>query len=164
MFLQILVIFLSVTVLNYFLIKFDFLLDLDAKFSHKKFVKSKKFVPLSGGLIIFLLSSYFNFQNYVFLITTFLILILGLASDIDLLRSPKARIIAQTLILLSYILLSKNYFSDLRVDELNLILNIFLIGIFFNIFCYLVLINGSNLIDGLNSIVLGYFLSLFSLE
>ena len=160
MFLQILVIFLSVTVLNYFLIKFDFLLDLDAKFSHKKFVKSKKFVPLSGGLIIFLLSSYFNFQNYVFLITTFLILILGLASDIDLLRSPKARIIAQTLILLSYILLSKNYFSDLRVDELNLILNIYIIGIFFNIFCYLVLINGSNLIDGLNSIVLGYFLSI----
>lgn len=160
MFLQILATFLFIIVLNYSLIKFGFLLDLNTKFSHKKFAKSKKIIPLSGGLIIIILSSYFNFQNYIFLLSTFLILILGLASDIDLLRSPKARIIAQTSILFLYISVSNNFFSDLRVNELNLILNIYIIAIFFNIFCYLVLINGSNLIDGLNSIVIGYFLSI----
>ena len=160
MFLQILATFLLIIVLNYSLIKLGFLLDLNTKFSHKKFAKSKKIIALSGGLIIIILSSYFNFQNYIFLLSAFLILILGLASDIDLLRSPKARIIAQTSILFLYISVSNNFFSDLRVNELNLILNIYIIAIFFNIFCYLVLINGSNLIDGLNSIVIGYFLSI----
>ena len=62
MFLQILAIVLILFILNHLLIRLKFLLDLSSKFSHKRFVKTQKVVPLSGGLVLFLIVSYFNFK------------------------------------------------------------------------------------------------------
>ena len=66
MFLQILAIVLILFILNHLLIRLKFLLDLSSKLSHKRFVKTQKVVPLSGGLVLFLIVSYFNFQDYIF--------------------------------------------------------------------------------------------------
>jgi len=160
MLLQLLITLLTTLVINFLLIKFNLLLDLEGKFEHKSLAKSKKIVPLSGGLVLFALFNYFYYQDYILFISSFLILFLGLCSDIDFLRSPKIRIFIQTCILFFFISSSKLYFTDLRADVLDFMLNIYLLGLFFNIFCYLVLINGTNLIDGLNSIVLGYYISI----
>ncbi len=160
MFLQILAIVLILFILNHLLIRLKFLLDLSSKFSHKRFVKTQKVVPLSGGLVLFLIVSYFNFQDYIFVFSLLFLLILGISSDIDFLRSPKIRILFQILILTFYVILSQNYFSDLRLDSLNHILSFYFLAISINIFCFLVLINGTNLIDGLNSITIGYYLSI----
>ena len=160
MFLLILVTSLTILILNFFLIKFNFLLDLDEKFKHKSLVKSKKIVPLSGGVVLFMMFNYFYFQDYIFLISSFLILILGLSSDIDFLRSPKIRIFVQICILFLFISFSRIYFTDVRLDSLNHLLDFYAFALIFNIFCYLVLINGTNLIDGMNSITLGYYISI----
>lgn len=160
MLLQILVTLLTILVINFLFIKFNFLLDLDGKFDHKTLVKSKKIVPLSGGIVLFILFNYFYFQDYIFLVSSLLILILGLSSDVDYLRSPKIRICAQVCILFFYILFSNNYFTDVRIDSFNYLLNFYSFALIFNIFCYLVLLNGTNLIDGLNSITLGYYISI----
>ena len=125
MLLQILVTLLTILVINFLFIKFNFLLDLDGKFDHKTLVKSKKIVPLSGGIVLFILFNYFYFQDAIFLVSSLLILILGLSSDVDYLRSPKIRICAQVCILFFYILFSNIYFTDVRIDSFNYLLNFY---------------------------------------
>jgi len=55
------------------------------------------------------------------------------------------------------------FFSDLKIDNLenqylNDILKNDFVNIFFTIFCFAVLINGSNFLDGLNGLLAGYYL------
>ena len=49
---------------------------------------------------------------------------------------------------------------DLRNEFLNNLISNYYFNVFFITFCLLVLINGSNFIDGLDGLNLGYFLSL----
>ena len=150
---------LIVLIINFILINTNTLVDLNKKFEHKQLIKKTKTVPLSGGLIIFMLINYFSFQDYLFLLLTLSILILGIISDIDFLRSPKKRIFFQTLIIVIFLISSNIYFTDLRLNQLNVLLDYYPVAIIFNAFCILVLINGTNLIDGLNNSVIGYFIS-----
>ena len=46
---------------------------------------------------------------------------------------------------------------------LDIFLNNIYFQYFFSIFCFLILINGSNFIDGLNGLMLGYFISIISI-
>ena len=87
-----------------------------------------------------------------------LILLIGLCSDIDYIRSPKKRILFQFLIIFFYLYTTKNFFSDLRIEYINQILENNFYAILLNIFCFLVLVNGTNLIDGVNCSTIGYFL------
>ena len=48
--------------------------------------------------------------------------------------------------------------SSIRIEFLDEILNIKIINIFFVTFCLTILINGTNFIDGLNGLVIGYYL------
>ena len=57
---------------------------------------------------------------------------------------------------------------DIKIHQTKFILLDFLLKniyfkYFFSIFCFLVLINGSNFIDGLNGLMLGYFISIISI-
>ena len=87
-----------------------------------------------------------------------LMLILGIFSDSNKISSPKIRLFLQVILLLSFVLLIDLRINDIRVNFLNKLLNINLISIIFTIFCILVLINGSNFIDGLNTLLLGYYI------
>jgi len=51
--------------------------------------------------------------------------------------------------------------SDLRNDYLNFLLSNFYFNLFFVLFCFLVLVNGSNFIDGNNGLSIGYYLIIF---
>jgi UDP-N-acetylmuramyl pentapeptide phosphotransferase/UDP-N-acetylglucosamine-1-phosphate transferase len=48
-----------------------------------------------------------------------------------------------------------------RINFLDFALSNYYINIFFTIFCILIVVNGANLIDGLNGLVLGYFFIVF---
>ena len=61
-----------------------------------------------------------------------------------------------------YILLFNNFVSSIRIDFFDGLLNIFIIKLFFTSFCLLVLINGTNFMDGVNTLVVGYFILVFS--
>ena len=147
-------------ILNFLLIKKNFLIDLREKSKHKQLTGNiNKKVPLAGGIIILLILNFFNFQNFFFLFITSSILILGILSDLDILRSPKKRILIQSIIIIIYLIYSGIYFDDLRLAPLNAFLDYYPIAIGFNLFCILILLNGTNLIDGVNNSVVGYFLS-----
>ena len=127
--------------------------------AHKKLINSPlRSPPLCGGLIIFICSLFF-FKETMFLnLFGLLMLILGIFSDSNKISSPKIRLFLQVILLLSFVLLIDLRINDIRVNFLNKLLNINLISIIFTIFCILVLINGSNFIDGLNTLLLGYYI------
>ena len=66
------------------------------------------------------------------------------------------------IILIIFFVISLNIsIIDLRFGFLNEILNNFYLNIFFVSFCFLVLINGSNFIDGCNGLAIGYYLIIY---
>jgi UDP-N-acetylmuramyl pentapeptide phosphotransferase/UDP-N-acetylglucosamine-1-phosphate transferase len=147
--------------LYYFFSKKNFLLDQISTSKHKQLTqkKSSNKVILCGGIIVFInCLFFFDNQLYIIKILSFFILIIGILSDINKFNSPKFRIVSQFFIILIFLLLNKNLaISDIRVVFFNNYLEIEFISIFFTIFCILILINGSNFLDGLNTLVIGYY-------
>ena len=148
----------SILILIFFISKFIFK-NLKSKFyeKHQK-LAGKESIPLIGGIVIFIYYSYtVSINDLNFLVISFLILLLGFFSDNNSIQSPKLRLILQTLILTTFIYISDLQIDDLRNDFLNNFLTNYYFGLFFTTFCLLVLINGSNFIDGLDGLNLGYF-------
>jgi len=153
-------IFLSIPtifIINKFLINRNFLLNFSGE-SHQGFVSKNK-TPLSGGIIIlfFLIINLLN-HNLNLLIFFLLIFGLGIISDTHFIKSPSVRMIIQFLIILSLIIFFDVKIRDLRVDYLNYFLQFDFVCYLFLTFCLLILINGTNFIDGCNTLVLGYYL------
>ena len=144
-------------VINFLLTKTNFCLD--KKFYIHKSFATEKLTPISGGMIFLLLFLYFlpneNILFKIFIIPLFLI---GFLSDINYLTSPLKRILLQIVIIFILIFLSKNLISSVRIPFFDNLLENIYFNYFFTIFCLLVLINGSNFIDGMNTLFLGYYL------
>ena len=139
--------------------KKNILIDQVSFSKHKNLVKRiKKSPPLCGGIIILICSILF-FKNF-FLMNLFgaFFLIIGIFSDSNKISSPLIRICIQFIICYFFVVLSSLNIFDLRIDILNYFLGINFISILFTVFCILILINGSNFLDGLNTLVLGYYI------
>ena len=144
-------------IINYISLKYNFFIDKKV-FPHKSFV-SKNSVPISGGLIFTLSALLFlKFEtNYSYII--FLIFVVGILSDLNILKSPYKRFILQISVIFFLAFLSKSFISSIRIPLFDHLLTITLFKYFFVIFCLLILINGSNFIDGVNTLLIGYFIS-----
>ena len=119
----------------------------------------KKSVPLSGGIFIFGVFLIIFYKDYtLFCIALSLIFLLGFFSDIKFLSSPKYRLLFQVIIIFLFVYLSNLQIYPTRVLFLDAALENIWISYFFSTFCILVAINGTNFIDGLNGLVLGYYL------
>ena len=125
---------------------------------HQKFTTSKN-IPLTGSffIIIVFLSILFD-QNNFFLIAIILIFSLGMLSDLNKVISPNIRLLLQLLIVFFLIILTKLEINLTRIIILDQFLENKIMNIFFVSFCALILINGTNFIDGLNGLSLGYYL------
>ena len=127
---------------------------------HQKFSGLKN-IPLSGGVFL-AFSSIILFFSYNYVFSLFLLSIFGIGfiSDINFLSSPKLRFLIQSILVIFFVLI-----LDIKIHQTKLILldtlleNIYF-KYFFSVFCLLILINGSNFIDGLNGLMLGYFFSI----
>ena len=150
-------------ILNFIFKRFNILIDQINISNHKSFINGDKITPLSGGIVFFLTLIFFLPENYKYLnILIFFIFLIGLLSDLNILHSPTFRIIFQITVIILYLSLFDNFVTSIRIDFFNDLLNIFLIKLFFTLFCILVLINGTNFIDGVNTLVIGYFILVFS--
>ncbi len=153
----------SLLFIIFLLLKFIFK-NLKSKFhqKHQKFA-GKESIPLLGGIVMFLFYSFhISINDHLTFLFSFLILLVGIFSDNNSLQSPKLRLILQALILFGFINFSDLTILDLRNDILNNLISNYYIGIIFTAFCFLVLINGSNFIDGLDGLNLGYFFLVIS--
>ncbi len=122
----------------------------------------KNKVPLSGGLFLILFFAininYFGFDVLIFFFIFFLI---GLLADLDIIKSPDFRFLFQILLLILFIVNFDLTIQDIRIDFINIFLENYYINILFVSFCLLVLINGSNFIDGNNGLAIGYYTIVF---
>ena len=125
---------------------------------HQKFTTNKN-IPLTGGffIIIVFLSVLFEKNNF-FLISIILIFSLGLLSDLNRIISPNKRLFAQVMIVFFLIIFTKLGINSTRIIILDQFLGNKIVNIFFVSFCVLILINGTNFIDGLNGLSIGYYL------
>ncbi len=142
---------------NYILSKYDFLLD--KKFFPHKSLVSKNKVPISGGIIFVLITLLYLEFEHIYSYIIFLIFIVGLLSDLNILKSPFKRFNLQILIIFILVFLSQNFVASIRIPFFDQLLSYTFFKYFFVIFCLLVLINGSNFIDGVNTLLIGYFIS-----
>jgi len=147
----------STIIINYFLIKKKLLLD--KKYSPHKSFLNNDIVPLSGG-IIFLLSIciFYPSEDYLFKLTLFAIFLIGIFSDLNIISSPIKRITIQTFIILVFLYIDQTYIQSIRWLFLDHYLNNTIFGYLFSLVCLVVLINGTNFMDGVNTLVIGYFL------
>ena len=125
---------------------------------HQRFV-GKQIIPLSGGIFIvsaFLIMFYKDYTFFCIILS--LVFLLGFFSDIKFLSSPKYRFFFQFLVIFLFVYFSNLQIYPTRILFLDLILENIWISYFFTVFCILIAINGSNFIDGLNGLVLGYYL------
>ena len=125
---------------------------------HQKFASKSK-VPLTGGIFIFLGFFYFIENNiYSFIFFSYTILILGTFSDLKLIKSASIRFLFQILLVFTFIFLNDIQVNDTRIDILDKIISNNILNYFFLTFCILIVINGSNFIDGMNTLTIGYYL------
>ena len=126
------------------------------KIPHQRLAGSKN-IPQIGGIIFILNIFFYHDYFYGEIFFCLSLLILGILSDIDLLSSPLKRLLIQIIILFSFTYYNDLYISDLKIDILNdLLLNNDFKFIFIT-FCFLILVNGSNFIDGCDGLNIGYF-------
>ena len=143
--------------LNKFLLNKNILLN-DTGDIHQKLASRSK-VPLTGGIFIFLGFFYFLESNiYSFILSVFTILILGIFSDLKLIKSASTRFILQILLVICFTIFNDIQITDTRIDFLDIILKNNLTNYLFLSFCILIVINGSNFIDGMNTLTVGYYL------
>lgn len=145
-------------VLIYFFEKKKLLLSKSGD-THQNFIRTKS-TPLVGGIILFLSILVFNIKTLdLYLFFIFGILIVGIFSDTEKKLSPVSRLILQTTLIYTCVYFFKNTISSTNLQILDLILEYKILSIFFTTFCILILVNGSNFIDGTNLNVIGYYLS-----
>ena len=142
---------------NYFLIKKKLLLNYSGSI-HQKF-SGKTSVPLTGGIFIFFSILYLYFNEISAIIYLFsLLFVLGLSTDLKIIDSPKIRFLIQTTLLFLIVYLSDLRITPTRIYIIDLLISNVFLSYIFSTFCLLILINGSNFIDGLNGLLVGYYL------
>ncbi len=155
------ILFISVIIfsliLNYILSKKKILLNFKGD-NHQKFISSR-YIPLSGGLILVFTSYYYlNLINFSYV---FFIFCIGFLSDIKKINSPKIRFIIQTLIVLGVVYFSSITVPHTKINFLDQLIEYDTFRVLFTVFCILIVINGFNFIDGVNTSLIGYCLIVF---
>ena len=143
-----------------FLFKKKGLLSNNTGQSHQRLTENQT-IPLTGGLFL-IIFFFINFIDNIDILLFFSILFgIGVITDLGVIKSPLKRIIIQILFVILFIFYFDLSIKDLRVSEINSLLENNFFSYLFITLCFLVLINGSNFIDGNNGVVIGYFLIIF---
>lgn len=143
--------------INKFFIRHNILIN-ETGDRHQKFASKDK-VPLTGG--IFLLLSFLFFYNeqiFSLIFFSFLILLLGIFSDLKHIKSAVSRLIIQISLVLSFVIFNDLQLFNTKIYLLDKLLANEIFNYFFVSFCILIVINGSNFFDGLNTLNIGYYL------
>ena len=128
---------------------------------HQKFIGSRN-IPLIGGFfLLFCILKIFYDKNIFYNLSYLLIFFVGFISDSRLLSSPKIRFFLQLLIVSISIIYFDIHVTPTRIEFVDIFFQNNYYSLIFSIFCFMILINGSNFIDGLNGLSLGYFLIVF---
>ena len=115
-------------------------------------------IPLSGG--IFLIFPIIYLYSNDLILVTFLstIFLLGFFSDRKILVSPQKRFLFQVISIILFVIIADLKIITSRIELFDIMLSNQVFAYLFSTFCLLILINGSNFIDGLNGLLISYSL------
>ena len=143
--------------INLILRKNNFLINNTGQ-DHQTYTVDEK-IPLSGGvLILIFFYYYYNSFDLRFLSYLTIFFLIGLLSDLNLIKSPIYRFIIQSLLILVLIFDLSITIQDIRIEYLNNFLDNKYFNIFFIFLCFSILLNGTNFMDGNNGLSIGYYL------
>ena len=100
---------------------------------------------------------FFSFLNKFTLFIYFNLFLLVTLSDFNYLSSAKKRFLIQIGIVVFFVFMSKLEVTPTRIEVIDNLFKNSIVSYTFTAFCLLILINGSNFIDGLNGLLLSYF-------
>ena len=143
---------------NFFFIKKNIIPNYSGDY-HQKFFK-KANIQLIGGILMIPIFVLITFNHSLFLtVSLILIFLLGLSSDTGFISSAKLRLLIQSLIIFIFLIYSETVLSSVRIEKFDLLLSNHWFGLLFTLICLMILTNGTNFIDGLNGLVLTYYLT-----
>ena len=134
----------------------NFFLEKNHSEKHKKITKEVK-VFFIGGLL-FLIGILFTSISLEVKVFCTIIYIIGISSDKKYLSSPNLRLFLQAAVIIASIYILKIEINETRLSIIDNYLDIGFFSIIFTTFCILILINGSNFIDGINCNLILYYL------
>jgi UDP-N-acetylmuramyl pentapeptide phosphotransferase/UDP-N-acetylglucosamine-1-phosphate transferase len=147
---------LVVLALNMLIKKNKFFIS-NFQLNHQKFINVQ--VPLVGGyLLVFPILFLFYKVDFLFSVICVLMFLLGTFSDFNILSSPKKRFLIQFLLILIFVFVKQLEVFPTRISYIDENFTKTYWSYLFTVFCLMILINGSNFIDGLNGLLLGYFI------
>jgi UDP-N-acetylmuramyl pentapeptide phosphotransferase/UDP-N-acetylglucosamine-1-phosphate transferase len=130
--------------------------------NHQEFASHSN-TPLIGGISIFCSIIFSNFYNLnLFFVFISSIFIIGLLSDLKKINSPILRLTLQLFTIALGVYSSNIILTGTRLILLDYLLNNYYFAILFTSFCILIIVNGTNFIDGINSLVIGYYIIISS--
>ena len=146
--------------LLFFVFKKNKLLNENILYSkHKNLAQNQRTPIIIGGIYIYLILFFYFPDEFLNLkIFALLILLIGISSDKNFIVSPLSRLLLQIFILSFLISIDSLYIKSINIDFIDFILKYDIANIILTVFCFLVLINGSNFLDGLNGLLSGYFI------
>ena len=147
-----------IILLNILFLKLNLIKDKKNTSFHKKFIENKIEPPFSGGMFLIITIFLFLDLDWFFKSLLFSIFLIGFFSDLNFFKSVNLRFYLQLISVLIIVYYLNLYVQSIRVDFIDNLLNNFFFKFFFTSFCLLILINGSNFLDGVNTLVIGYYL------
>ena len=143
--------------------KFNFFLDVkDHK--HKKFASNQKNYFIGGFFIaLILIYNFVEQKDYSYGLFFMSIFIIGLLADFKLFNNPKLRLIFQILLLILFVYVLDIKIPSTRIEIVDILFENNLINYLFTVFCLAILINGSNFVDGINTLLINYYIIVLGL-
>ena len=162
MYINFLVFFVASSLFLFFFCK-KFNLFVDYKIEkHKRHSSKSKSYSIGGILLLIYLLYYFAYLKHEYLISIFLFLIfsIGFLSDIKKLNSVSIRFFLQVIFIFLFVNAIDIEIKTTKVNFIDNLLSNSYINNLFVTFCLMVLINGGNFIDGLNGLILKYYIAI----
>jgi UDP-N-acetylmuramyl pentapeptide phosphotransferase/UDP-N-acetylglucosamine-1-phosphate transferase len=156
--------FLWLLFLNTLFKKYNFCLDKVSKNEkHKSLLQLDYKVPISGTFYLLPIIIFLNYlYNLNLIFICFCLFVIGIFSDLKISNSPKLRLTLQFISVLFFLYFKEDLNIDVRVSYFNFLLENEIYRTIIISFFFLVLINGYNFIDGVNSLCsLNFIIILF---
>ena len=115
------------------------------------------------SLVFLYLFIYKNILSIEYISFCALFFLIGFADDLEINIRPKFRLIIMIFFLLALIIYNNFKLDRISVEYLDNLMSIDLFALFFVTLCFLLIINGSNLIDGINGLLCLHTFIIFSI-